>query len=323
MKRKKKIIVYGLGKMYRRTESYLENKFDIVGYSDSREVGTDKKIIPPEDISQYDYDYICVTSTKYFDEMKENLINKHGGGIQNKIISLYDVLGDFRNDEARKQWVIKQLKKIPAGKILLDAGAGEQQYKPYCRHLKYIAQDFGEYVPNEIATGIQNCAWDYSGLDLKCDIINMPLENESVDVILCTEVFEHLKEPLLALKEFARTLKQGGTLILTAPFCCLTHMAPYFYYNGFSEFWYQEHLRDYGFSILEFTRNGDYFKYLSQELFRVEEMAERYCHYGLNEEELRRITDCMEIMMRLSEMDMGSNEALCFGNMIVAEKSSV
>ncbi len=80
MKRKKKIIVYGLGKMYRRTESYLENKFDIVGYSDSREVGTDKKIIPPEDISQYDYDYICVTSTKYFDEMKENLINKHGGG---------------------------------------------------------------------------------------------------------------------------------------------------------------------------------------------------------------------------------------------------
>ena len=90
----------------------------------------------------------------------------------------------------------------------------------------------------------------------------MPLENESIDVILCTEVFEHLKNPILALKEFSRVMKKDGVLILTALFCCLTHMAPYFYYNGFSEYWYKEHLRDYGFTIVEFVRNGNFFKYL-------------------------------------------------------------
>lgn len=320
MKEKKKIIVYGLGKMYQRSKRHLENKFEIIGYSDRQNVQIDGKVIPPESINEYYFDYICITSTKYFNEIKEKLIGLLGEESRGRIISIYEALGDFRNDEIRKQWVVERLEKIPAGKILLDAGAGEQQYKPYCRHLKYIAQDFGEYIPNEIETGIQSSSWNYSGLDMKCDIIHMPLENESVDVILCTEVFEHLKEPLLALKEFARILKVGGTLILMAPFCCLTHMAPYFYYSGFSEFWYKEHFKDHGFHILEFTRNGDYFKYLSQELFRVNEMAERYCNCKLEEKEMDIVAKCMELMMKLSEKDMDSNEMLCFGNMIVAEK---
>lgn len=32
------------------------------------------------------------------------------------------------------------------------------------------------------------------------------------------------------------------------------------------------------------------------------------------------VAKCMELMMKLSEGDMDSNEMLCFGNMIVAEK---
>lgn len=69
------------------------------------------------------------------------------------IISLYDIFGDFRNYEVRDKWVINKLNKISKGKILLDAGAGEQKYKPYCAHLKYIAQDFGQYVPDAVKEG--------------------------------------------------------------------------------------------------------------------------------------------------------------------------
>lgn len=319
MKDKKRIIVYGLGKKYQQSKRYLENKYEIIGYSDSRYLNTDG-YIEPKDICKYNYDYVCVTSVKYFVEIKEKLVRLLGSEKEKNIISLYDALGDFRNSEIRDQWVIAHLKDIPAGKILVDAGAGEQKYKPYCSHLKYIAQDFGEYIPNEVKNGIQSDSWDYSGLNIKCDIINMPLKQESVDVILCTEVFEHIKNPMLALEEFVRVLKTGGSLILTAPFCCLTHMAPYFYYNGFSEYWYKEHLESYGFRIIELTRNGDYFKYLSQELFRLEEMAERYCHYRLKNEELETVVRCMELMAKLSSINTNSNETLCFGNMVVAEK---
>ncbi len=92
-----------------------------------------------------------------------------------------------------------------------------------------------------------------------CDIIDIPLEDESVDIILCSEVFEHLKNPILAIKESSRLLKKGGRLLLTTPFCCLNHMAPYFYYNGFSEYWYKEYLNEYGFEIKEIIRNGNFF----------------------------------------------------------------
>lgn len=318
MEKRKKIIVYGTGSRYKNIRVYLENKFEIVGYSDSYNTGGG--IIDTKDIYKYDYDYVCITSTKYFDEIKENLIHLLGNDKTDRIISIYDVIGDFRNGEVRDNWVIEHLKKISAGNTLLDAGAGEQKYKSYCTHLKYIAQDFGKYVPNEIVAGIQNDKWDYSGVNITCDIIDMPLESASIDVVLCTEVFEHLKNPILALKEFSRVLKSGGILLLTAPFCCLTHMAPYFYYNGFSEYWYREHLANYNFKIIEFTRNGNYFKYMSQELFRVADMAERYCNYEMSDEERSTLFRGIEIMMNLSEKDINSNETLCFGNMLVAEK---
>lgn len=38
MENKKKIIVYGLGKMYQKTKRYIEGRFEIIGYSDIRNV---------------------------------------------------------------------------------------------------------------------------------------------------------------------------------------------------------------------------------------------------------------------------------------------
>ena len=129
-----------------------------------------------------------------------------------------------------------------------------------------------------------------------------------------------MKNPVLAVKEFSRILKPGGKLILTAPVCCLSHMAPYFYYNGFSEYWYREHLKDSGFEIEEFVSNGNFFQYISQELFRVNSMAGRYCKTDLDEEEIKTITDSIKILSKLSALDYGSSETLCFGNMLSAVK---
>ena len=311
-----------MGKAYEQIKNYVAIKYNIIGYSDKdrKEVFGEEKYILPEDIPEYEYDYILITSNKYFQEIRSTIVKIIGEENKNKIISVFDAFGDFRNQENRDKWVINKLEKIPRGKILLDAGAGEQRYRSYCSHLKYIAQDFGEYIPNEITTGLQSKKWDYTGTDIICDIIKMPMEDKSIDVILCTEVFEHLKNPLLALKEFSRILRQKGILILTAPFCCLTHMAPYFYYNGFSEYWYKECLEDNGFQIKEFARYGNYFQYICQELLRIETMAERYCGMKLNEKEMDIIIQSMDVMMKLSKGDNGSDETLCFGSMLIAEK---
>jgi ubiquinone/menaquinone biosynthesis C-methylase UbiE len=50
---------------------------------------------------------------------------------------------------------------------------------------------------------------------LQGDIYSIPLEDDSQDVVLCSEVLEHLNEPEAALSELVRVCR--GTLILTVP----------------------------------------------------------------------------------------------------------
>lgn len=314
----KKAVIYGLGEAYEEQKYFLQNEFEIVGYCDKNAINMEGYICP-DNIFLLDFDYIYITSEKYFEEIKSDILRM--GGVEEKIIGRHHVWwGDFGNLSIRDEWVKQQLLGIPQGKILLDAGAGQMKYKKYCKHLKYIAQDFGEYIPGEISVGLHHERWDTNSVNVKCDIVNMPFENESIDVILCTEVFEHLKDPILALKEFARIIKRGGGLILTAPFCSLTHFAPYYFCNGFSSYWYQENLKDWGFDIVEMTPYGNFYMWMLQELNRISWIAQRYSNCDLHEEEERKIVEAMQVIKCLADKDTCSNELLCHGYLVRAKK---
>jgi ubiquinone/menaquinone biosynthesis C-methylase UbiE len=53
--------------------------------------------------------------------------------------------------------------------------------------------------------------------DYKCDIQNMPFENESFDVVICNHVLEHVPDDKKAMKEIQRILKPKGYAILQVP----------------------------------------------------------------------------------------------------------
>jgi SAM-dependent methyltransferase len=183
------------------------------------------------------------------------------------------------NEENRQNWLKKTLSALPQGSRILDAGAGELRNRPLCSHLSYVSQDFCQYEGTGDGKGLQTGQWDTSRIDIVCDINAIPEPDASFDAILCSEVFEHLPDPTKALDEFARLLKPGGTLILTAPFASLVHFSPYHYCSGFSRYWYEHHLRETqrgGFLIEELTPNGDWFAYCEQELMRLGSMARRY-----------------------------------------------
>jgi SAM-dependent methyltransferase len=46
--------------------------------------------------------------------------------------------------EVRINWVLQQLKGLPKGASILDAGAGERVFKNHCSHLEYVSQDFAQ-----------------------------------------------------------------------------------------------------------------------------------------------------------------------------------
>ena len=227
-----------------------------------------------------------------------------------------------QNANNRNLWLEKVLSEIPTGLTILDAGAGNGNKEKFCKHLNYISQDIAEYVGNEEAEGLHTGEVDYSKLNIVSDIIDIPLDDESLDVILCVEVLEHVENPLLVFKEFSRLLKKNGKLILTAPFNSLTHYAPYHYSTGFSKFYYEKHLPSYGFEILDITANGNYYEYLAQENRRLSEVSKKYSSskflgpfFYLSRFYL------LNFLKRQSKKDSGSNDLLCFGYNLVIKKT--
>jgi SAM-dependent methyltransferase len=98
--------------------------------------------------------------------------------------------------------------------VLFDVGCGikpfESIFAPFVE--SYIGL---EYSPE---SGYRGNAADFCG-----DAAKLPLADECVDTILCTEVMEHVHDPERAISEFARVLRPGGIIITTAPFVYPIH----------------------------------------------------------------------------------------------------
>lgn len=225
------------------------------------------------------------------------------------------------NEENRKLWVKRQLEKIPPGARLLDAGAGEQQYKSFCTHLKYVSQDFAEYKPENLKSGLQMPAWNYGKLDIISDITAIPEPDGSFDVILCTEVFEHIPEPVAAINEFSRLLRKGGTLLLTAPFTSMTHFAPYHFSTGFTRYFYEHHFPKAGLKIESLDYNGNYFDVIAQELNRMDHVAMKYAKDKPSWLEYQALKTVKKMTARFSAKGNDSTELMAMGIHLVATKS--
>lgn len=218
-----------------------------------------------------------------------------------------------KNESTRAAWLEQTLKRVPAGARILDAGAGEQQFKRFCGHLDYVAQDFGRYDGAGNDAGLQMGSWSQEDLDIISDITTIPEPDASFDAVLCVEVLEHLPEPVLAIKELSRLLRTGGQLILTAPFCSLTHFAPYHFSTGFNRYFYETHLAAQGFEIVELEQNGNFFEYIAQELRRLPSVAERYANDAPARFESLAVRVMLRMLERFSRGDRGSSELLHFG----------
>jgi ubiquinone/menaquinone biosynthesis C-methylase UbiE len=223
------------------------------------------------------------------------------------------------NEAVRIKWIEQTLKKIPAGLTILDAGAGECQFKKFCGHLKYISQDFAQYNGSG-DVGLQTGSWDNTRLDIVSDITSIPLPDHSVDAVMCTEVLEHIPDPVAAIKEFSRLVKPGGYLLITAPFASLTHFAPYHFASGLSRFFYEKHLPENGFEVKELELNGNFFEYVAQENRRVKWVAEKYAGKRISFIHKAVIHLNLFFLEKLSKRDKGSSELLCYGVHVFATR---
>lgn len=126
--------------------------------------------------------------------------------------------------------ILNILKKVP-----LDLGQGELRYKTEGKQiaLRYIsaatagqrALDIG-CRDGHFSELLKKRGYRVDSLDIKKEYqdaqivdanVHLPWEDGTFDLIWCSEVIEHLKDPAFSINEFRRVLKTGGGLIITTP----------------------------------------------------------------------------------------------------------
>jgi len=121
---------------------------------------------------------------------------------------------------------------------------------------------YSEYFPNKVGLDIR----PGPSVDVVGDAHNLPLEDESFDRVLCTEVLEHLHTPQKAIDEMYRVLKPGGELILTTRFIAPIHDSPGDYFR-FTKYGLKHLLRAWEVvSIQEETTTVETFGHLLQRI---------------------------------------------------------
>lgn len=104
----------------------------------------------------------------------------------------------------RLMWLyLKEKTNFFSAQIKVLHIAPEQSFLSKFKKMKNI-----EYITLDIESPIA---------DIKADIRNLPLENDSFDVIFCNHVLEHIVEDEIAMKELYRVMKPGGWGILQVP----------------------------------------------------------------------------------------------------------
>ncbi len=95
---------------------------------------------------------------------------------------------------------------------------------------------------------------------LYASALELPIEDNSIDVVICLDLIEHVKEDDKLIKEIARVLKIGGKIILSAP--CSNFHLPFVDMRILNEQW--GHVKTgYKFRELDrlFKQNGLSIKY--------------------------------------------------------------
>lgn len=167
-----------------------------------------------------------------------------GLGIKASLRRLMDV-----NSSRHRLWLENKrfADSIPAGSLVLDAGAGEAPYKSLLAHAVYESADF------------EKIDKPYAQTTYVCDLKDIPVDDQRYDFVFFNQVMEHLPEPAVVLRELFRVMKPGAKLIYTAPFYFEEHGGPYDYFR-YTQYGVRHLFGEAGFACERFGWLEGYFE---------------------------------------------------------------
>ena len=142
---------------------------------------------------------------------------------------------------------------------LLDVGCGIMPYRE-------IILNSNKKVEKYIGLDLQSSTIHNTDIaDLHWDAKTIPLQNETLDSAMATEVLEHSFHPNETLSEIFRVLKKDGVFFFTVPFIWPLHEVPYDAYR-YTPFSLKMLLENAGFEKIEVKALGGWHASFAQML---------------------------------------------------------
>jgi len=150
--------------------------------------------------------------------------------------------------------------KLEPGARVLDAGAGEAPYRELFDHCEYVTADWIQSVH----PGAENA-------DVIASLENLPVADASFDAVLCTQVLEHVDDPVAVLAQLQRVLRPGARLWLTVPLVWPLHEEPFDFFR-YTPYSVASLLGRAGFVDIDVAPRNGYFATIAQ-LLRIAQDA--------------------------------------------------
>lgn len=141
---------------------------------------------------------------------------------------------------------------LPAGSVVLDAGSGTAPYREVFADMAYRTSDWAGSVHDEALNA-----------DIVAPLHQLPVPDGTFDAVICTQVLEHVPDPLAALTEVRRVLRPGGAVWITVPHVWELHEEPHDYFR-YTIYGLLSLLERAGFEAVEVESYGGLFSVLGQ-----------------------------------------------------------
>lgn len=128
---------------------------------------------------------------------------------------------------------------------ILDLGCGE---KPFIdcfsgMNVRYIGIDFSPETQADIVQSLES---------------TLPLDDGSVDLVIASEVLEHIYNSDFVLREIERVLKKNGLLYVSTPFAFPEHGKPYDFYR-YTKYYYESKAKELNLDLVKIRETNSIF----------------------------------------------------------------
>jgi SAM-dependent methyltransferase len=140
---------------------------------------------------------------------------------------------------------------IKEGDSVFDIGCGNKPYEKYISKLinTKAGSDVSKYVGCDIVQSSEQ------KVDIICEATNIPEQSDRYDIVLCTQVIEHVFDHPKVFEEAFRLLKPGGFFIVSSNMLWQLHEEPYDFYR-FTRHGFRKLLSNAEFTIKYEKSNG-------------------------------------------------------------------